>query len=105
MDKYDMAYAIFHEMAAHLDNDRGSAALEHTDFGSQAVTVGLGQAFYGRDAGFPTVTEGTTAWKFVEQLLTQKIKDGNGTTQNSDDLQYMLKQDKKNKKKDENQGN
>lgn len=98
LDKYDMAFALFHEMKAHLDNDKGSPDDQHSKFGNFSYSPGLSL----NDAqGLPNFTEGSDAWKFLEQLLTTKIKDGNGTNQNKKDLEYMLKTDQKKPKKHE----
>jgi len=96
LDKYDMAMVIFHEMRAHMDNNKGSADDQHAKFGNFDLAPGLALHDEG---GLLRFTPGSDAYNFVRQLLTLKIKDGKGTDENKKDLkemvQYMNDQQKK----------
>ena len=92
VDKYSMAFAIFHEMRVHMDNNSGTGDTQHEKFGNFQVSKDL--SLSGTD-----VKPGSDAWNFLRQLLTLKIKDGNGTDQNKADLKCMVTEDEKQKQK------
>jgi RHS repeat-associated protein len=94
LDKYDLAFALYHEMRAHLDNEKGADA-DHAIFGGKSMIAGLG---IHDNSGNLIFRPQSDAWNETEQLLTQKIMDGNGTKQNVADLLLMQTTDKKNQK-------
>jgi RHS repeat-associated protein len=101
LDKYLLAFAIFHEMRAHIDfgyiNDEAG---EHKEFGNYLIPL---QLHSGIDdiPGSPDwmVWPGTDAWDVLKQILTLKKKDGEATEQNIKDLNEMMNYDKRKKHK------
>ena len=102
LDKYDMAMVVFHEMRAHMDNNKGDGDDQHRKFGNWEIKPGL--SLQGDD-GLELYKPGSDAYTFLRQLLTIKIKDGNGTDQNKKDLTEMVNYMNNHKKKNENEQN
>lgn len=95
LGKYAMAFAMYHEMYAHIKETTGNSLKDHWKFGSFDVSPGM-QLFYyywsdgtGREKGGTLVEYGTKSWDVFKQILQKKIQDGNGTKINRKDLQYM----------------
>ena len=89
-DKYDLAFAMYHEIYAHikLGKTLQNGDKEHHDFGNTFYTKGMG--LYSENiVGGSLMVQGSEAWKFFKQLLELKIKNGDGTKQNKADLKTM----------------
>lgn len=97
LDKYDLAFAVFHEMRAHVTGALNDESKEHSNFGTYAAAPGLNIHF---DDGRIMFKMGSDAWNMAKDLLQLKIHDGNGTNQNVADLvEMLLKERQKNDKK------
>jgi RHS repeat-associated protein len=88
LDKYDLAFAIFHEMKAHISGDVNYANKEHKAFGGPTMIPGL---LIHDSKGKLIFDLKSDAWNMAKELLQLKIKDGNGTAQNKKDLAEMTK--------------
>jgi len=95
-DKYDLAFAIYHEVFAHIKlaksiKDEGS---QHSAFGNFYYTPGMG--LYNKEVvGGTLMVQGSEAWKVFKQILELKIKNGDGTKRNKTDLKFMNEADAK----------
>jgi RHS repeat-associated protein len=95
-DKYDLAFAIYHEIRAHVDCSVGNGDQEHAAFGSIYTPSELALNNFKNEPYFPVKSDG---WNFLKELLQLKIDDGNGTRQNKKDLSEMKKKEKEYEKK------
>jgi len=89
-DKYDLAFAMYHEIYAHikLGKTLQNGDKEHHDFGNTFYAKGMG--LYSENiVGGSLMVQGSEAWKFFKQLIELKIKNGDGTKQNKADLKTM----------------
>jgi hypothetical protein len=89
-DKYDLAFAMYHEIYAHvkLGKTLKNGGSEHSQFGNTYYTKGMG--LYDEDiVGGTLMVQGSPAWKFFKQLLELKIKNGDGTSENKSDLKKI----------------
>ena len=88
-DKYDMAFVMYHEIYAHIKlGSLKDAEKEHHAFGNTFYAKGMG--LYDQDiVGGTLVVQGSQAWKIFKQILELKIKNGDGTEQNKNDLKSM----------------
>jgi hypothetical protein len=96
---YPMAFAIYHEMKAHINNDLGDANKEHQAFGGSTMIPGL---LIHNSNGKIIYALGSDAWNEMKQLLQLKIGDGNGSSQNARDLIEMMKMELDANKKKKN---
>jgi hypothetical protein len=90
-DKYDLAFAIYHEIYSHIKLARslsGGESAEHRAFGNYFYTAGM--ALYDSNiVGGSLMVEGSEAWNVFKQILELKIKNGDGTNRNKIDLKFM----------------
>ena len=89
-DKYDLAFAMYHEIYAHvkLGKTLQNGNSEHYKFGNTFYSKGMG-LYSNNIVGGTLMVQGSEAWKFFKQLLELKIKNGDGTKQNKADLKTM----------------
>jgi RHS repeat-associated protein len=91
LDKYDLAFIMFHEISAHIKNTTGDADKDHDKFGSSAAGTGMKLWTYNEwEEKYETIVKyGTDSWTVFKEILKAKVNDGNGTGQNKEDLKYM----------------
>jgi RHS repeat-associated protein len=91
LDKYDLAFAIFHELRAHISGAVGDENKEHEAFGGATMNRGL---LIHNSKGKLIFEVGSEAWNMAKELLQMKIKDGIGTDRNKKDLAEIIKTEK-----------
>jgi hypothetical protein len=91
-DKYDRAFAIIHELFAHVRINSESESKDHEIFGGSEQFLGM--RLYDKD-GFPIVRPNTPAWTIFKKILKQKIDDGNADQKNKDEYEKMVEEDKR----------
>ena len=97
LDKYDLAFVLYHEIAAHIKGATGDANLDHNKFGNTVYTPGL-ILRSNTIVGGLTVQPNTEAWTVFEELLALKIQNKDATKQNISDYQFMIDTDNNAKK-------
>jgi RHS repeat-associated protein len=96
LDKYDLAFILYHEAQAHIKGRTGEPSKEHYNFGNYAFGTGMQLWYYDKKLGqYQTaVRPGTDSWKAFKEILQIKVSDGKGTEKNKEDLNYMINYDK-----------
>lgn len=91
-DKYDLMFAIYHEVEAHVKGASGDPKKEHKNFGNRFAPL---PGMLLRHSGIvgTVVQPGTKAWIAFEEILALKIKNKDASKINISDYEYMKKID------------